>query len=171
MRRKLFYIGLAILIAGIILVVAGTALVSGKLVTGDSFTSVGTHKFATSNMEFNRSTFLLVTNSSSNVSLVRTSDLSLAGAGNISDFAVNSTLTLSTDRAYELERGNYTLVFFGTAAPHVSYEYMPQALEDLASLEIVGIFLGIVGFIIMLVSAFMKEKPKEDDIMKQFEKL
>ncbi|MHB1811906.1 MAG: hypothetical protein ACYCPR_05775 [Thermoplasmataceae archaeon] len=171
MRRRLFYIGLVVLVTGIVLMVAGTALVGGKLVTGNTFSQMGPDEFVTSNMEFKGSTFLLVTNSSPNVSLVRTSDLSLAGSGNISNYAINSTISLSTDRAYEMGSGNYTLVFFGKSAPHISYEYIPQSLEYLASIEVAGIILGIIGFIIMIAAAFLKEKPKEDDIMKQFENL
>jgi|GEM_PF-2958914 len=171
MRRRVFYAGLVILVIGILLIISGTALVSGKLVTGDSFQQVRSDVFATKNLQFNGTTFLLVTNSSANISLIRTSDVPLAGSGNISDYAINSTLSISTDRAYDVGAGNYTLIFFGKSAPLVNYEYILQSQEYLASLEVIGIVLGIIGFIIMIVGAFMREKPKEDDIMKQFENL
>ena len=171
MRRRVFYVGLVILVIGIVLVISGTALLSGKLVTGDTFHQVRSDEFSTQNLQFNGTTFLLVTNSSSNISLVSTSDMPLAGSGNISDYAINSTISISTDRAYEVGAGNYTLVFFGNSAPHVNYEYILESQEYLASIEVIGIVLGIIGFIIMIIGAFLKEKPKEDDIMKQFENL
>ena len=171
MRRKVFYVGLVILVIGLVLVISGTALLSGKLVTGDTFQQVGLDEYGTHNLRFNGTTFLLVTNSSANISLIRTSDVAAAGSGNISDYAINSTISISTDRAYEVGAGNYTLVFFGNSAPHVNYEYILESQEYLASIEVVGIVLGIIGFIIMIIGAFMKEKPKEDDIMKQFENL
>lgn len=171
MRRKVFYVGLVILVIGLVLVISGTALLSGKLVTGDSFQQVRSDEYGTHNLQFNGTTFLLVTNSSANISLIRTSDVAAAGSGNISDYAINSTISISTDRAYEIGAGNYTLVFFGNSAPHVNYEYILESQEYLASIEVVGIVLGIIGFIIMIIGAFMKEKPKEDDIMKQFENL
>ncbi|MCL4340803.1 MAG: hypothetical protein M1431_01715 [Candidatus Thermoplasmatota archaeon] len=171
MRRRVFYVGLVILVIGIVLLISGSALLSGKLVTGDSFQQVRSDVFATDNLQFNGTTFLLVTNSSTNISLIRTSDMPLAETGNISDYAINSTISISTDRAYEVGAGNYTLVFFGKSAPLVNYEYILQSQEYLASLEVIGIVLAIIGFIIMLIGAFLKEKPKEDDIMKQFENL
>ncbi|WP_393970999.1 hypothetical protein OXIME_001246 [Oxyplasma meridianum] len=171
MRRKVFYTGLVILIIGIVLVVSGSALLSGKLITGDSFQHVDSDVFVTKNLQFNGTTFLLVTNTSANISLIRTSDMPLAGPGNISNYAISPTLSIFTDRTYKVGSGNYTLIFFGKLAPHVSYEYILQSQEYLASLEVIGIVLGIIGFIVMMVGAFMKEKSKEDDIMKQFEKL
>ncbi len=166
MKRKIFLIGIVMIIIGIALVAGGIAYFE------DSFSSHSSTSFTeykatglnySKNMSLKAGTLLMIEDSASHSALIKSSNISsVKNDSDLSTFTAQSPT--DTDDSIEIyiiaSTGTYSYVYFnGTTVPHYS-EISGSQYDTTAALVTPGILIGIIGLIIMIYGLVKKDKPK-----------
>jgi len=165
MNKKIFIIGLIILIIGAALFFGG--LYSSETALTDyshsHFTLKNNDENISDNMSVPAGYYILIEGATGNSGLVKTSDLNKINATDLSSMEIKPSESISGESIYAGISGEYNYVVFGSSSS-VKYIYAPgSSIELSGALVLIGIISGIIGFVIMIFGAIKKTKPKNPD--------
>ncbi|MEM0139839.1 MAG: hypothetical protein QXZ44_04420 [Ferroplasma sp.] len=166
MNKKIFLIGIVMIILGIALIAGGGSYFESAYSSHESsayLENKTTGLNYSHNITLKSGEIFMVEDPVSNSGLVFSANLShVTDTSNLSkNIAQAPTDSDSGIQLYIIaQSGTYSYVYFNsTSAPHYGYISGSQ-LDTMAALIIAGGIIGFIGFIIMLYGIFKKEKPK-----------
>lgn len=170
LRKKVVKAGLAIIVIGIILVVAGMGLTSDYLTVSHTFAKGKTYYMS---KEINiTSDGLIALDGNSTFYLVNANNLSLVNQTNIQNYSL--VPTGSTHNGFGSEflvgSGSYYLVSFLAPSSGLVYSYTSHfgTFTELGIILLIGLFLIVVSIVVLIVGFLLKGKTKqtEEDFLK-----
>ncbi len=165
MNKRIFIIGLIILIIGAALFFGG--LYSSETTLTDyshsNFILKNSNEHVSDNMSIPAGYYIIIEGATGNSGLVKTSDLNKINATDLSSMEIKPSESISGESVYAGISGEYNYVVFGSSSS-VKYIYAPgSSIELSGALVVIGMISGIIGFVIMILGAIRKTKPKNPD--------
>lgn len=163
MRRKIFVIGLVLLVVGV-------GIFFGAVYAATSLTHVSTTLKESSSGEWisgqlntTGTSSIVVVTSTGNFGVVPAGDISSVNASNIGHYAISPNETIGSlhTAVYSDYSGQYVLVAFGASQPTVEYSVIANFADELelGLLFLIAVSMAIAGFVIAIIGALMKPKP------------
>lgn len=160
MRRKLLFVGLAILILGVAVTGLGLVRLDSSSTRSTQITAYSQGEYITSVINLSVPSVLTVQSSSQDSGLIPVYALSLVNESNIHLYAVRPNATSGGIYSYTNISGDYYYVVFSNATPTVSYLITPLNAAVYATLIFTGIVFSIVGVVAVILGVVLKTPPK-----------
>jgi uncharacterized membrane protein len=156
-----------VIIAGIIILVIGVVLLGGGLVAALSSTSVVNNfnqlnpgEYVSNEIFINTTSTVVVTSPAIVGGLIPSQDLGAVNSANVGTYVIPFNSTTIGDNVYDRLVGSYYYIVFSSTQPATQIVVAGGFLGT-GLLTLAGIALIIVGIIVMVVGAIMKNRPKE----------
>jgi uncharacterized membrane protein len=164
MRRNVILSGLLVFIIGVALVAVSFSQISSDNSLDTKFAKVSGSEWESSYINVTGSKILTVLGTSSNFSLIKSSEVPYVSELNVTDYAIRPTSGLTIGGEHENEyynlNGSYVILAFENSTPSISYEILSggSTFAIFGSLTVIGGILIFAGIVIMVVGAVLKRK-------------
>jgi hypothetical protein len=160
-RKDLLYLGIILLVIGVVIAGIATVEASGRTETiGTSMKigSIGVYYSDELTVSSNGSVFVT---GNTTTYLIPSQDLNTVNSTNVGSYAIHPTTPSGNSIIYDGLSGTYYLVAFGQHPPLITYAVLGSNLSQLVVyglLIIVGAAIAVIGVILVIIGAIIRSK-------------
>ncbi|MDG6898807.1 MAG: hypothetical protein JRN24_03610, partial [Nitrososphaerota archaeon] len=121
-------------------------------------------EYVSAEIRLNSSSGLVVASPSATGGIIHAQDLGLVNSTNLGTYAVPYNSSAAGSDIYSALLGDYYYVAFSAAQPATTIVATPAhgSLASYGLLVLAGIVLAIAGFVVVVVGALQKSRPRDD---------
>ena len=161
MRKDLLYLGIILLVIGVVISGIATVEAGGKTEIVETSMKVSPSGFYYSNELTVGSNGSVIVTGNTTTYLIPSQDLTIVNSTNVANYAIHPTIPSGNSILYDGLNGAYYLVAFGQHPPLITYAVLGSNLSQLVVyglLIIVGAAIAVIGVILALIGAIIRSK-------------
>ncbi|AAT43792.1 hypothetical protein [Picrophilus oshimae] len=164
MRKRIVFIGLIVLIVGVILMVSGYEGIE-RAPTYDNLIQISNNEYTTDSFTYHAGEIVIVSGGNNESGLICNSNLKYVTASNIANYTIRPDKS-TTDGLYYCNltnNGRYIYVEFSSKSPGIiAYTIATPAeinnLNRYADIVTAGIPISVAGFFVLMIGLILKKK-------------
>ena len=161
MRKHLLYLGIILLIIGVVISGIATVEAGGRTEIVETSITISPSGFYYSNELTVGSNGSVIVTGNTTTYLIPSQDLTIVNSTNVANYAIHPTIPSGNSILYDGLNGAYYLVAFGQHPPLITYAVLGSNLSQLivyGLLIIAGAAIAVIGVIFAILGAIMRSK-------------
>ena len=161
MRKNLLYLGLILLVIGVVISGIATVEAGGRTEIVETSLKISPSGVYYSNELTVGSNSSVIVTGNTTTYLIPSQDLNMVNSTNVENYAIHPTTPSGNSILYDGLSGTYYLVAFSQHPPLITYAVLGSNLSQLAVyglLIIAGAAIAVIGVILAILGAIMRSK-------------